>query len=880
MAVLPDIAQLIAGGRLAQAAGLLCDPDYVERERRSGRTEHLAETAAALEQALLKETGQQQDLGRWQRRLDEYDTQMRAFTDSGGGTPLPAPPPAVPREAYRTGAAPDAFSILELVPEWRQFVEEHAAELANSAIPVFQLAYNFTAAGTMPVVLDERLRQGQGPKAPWLRLLNRQTTPWRAGSAGSHAPLALAFFPDGRRLAVVAESSLVTWDWTRNEQRAVAAKWSYTAALAADGRRAVRAYEGRIQLAALDPEPACGGTVEIPPHTILAVSLDFAKVVLAHRFELEVWGLAHGTRLGVLRGHTSEVKAAALTWDGRRAVSVSFDHSLRVWDLESGRCLRHLPTPDKYYAAVAATPDGRLAVAAGWKTFDLWDLETGASSLLLPRRAWAVALTPDGQRAAALCDDGSLRVVDVPSRACCGRFSLGTSPAERIAITADGRFAATGHQGGLLRVWNLLCASPQEQAGGISAVARHVVLLPDRCRVAAAGADGRLYVWDVEAETCQGFAASLAYAAHQFQPTPDGRFLVLGHHNGVEVVDLENGRSRRFTVSLDRPYSLLPTADGSCAAVFSRQSPALLVHLIGGVLLEQPEAQFDAPPILTPDGRWVLGLGGSDATLAVWDLAGGRKVKCLLHVGRKQPGWRVALAPEGRRIIIWGPGMNAAGMEAWDLETRTLVWRYPKETVTCLALSPDGERMLCGEALGSLTLRDTRTGRVHTALAPYPKPAREVAFTPDGQRAMSSSEDGAARLWDLSSGRCLLTWPAADEQLGFRADPPHCAITRSGLLVAAPQRTGLLKLFRLEHETLLAGPPVVTVTPLWRHGGAGQEGRWDAELSVPCWWCGRRVPIRNCTLGDVIACSFPDCGKPLKLNPFLSEVGRILQGRT
>jgi WD40 repeat protein len=49
---------------------------------------------------------------------------------------------------------------------------------------------------------------------------------------------------------------------------------------------------------------------------------------------------------------------------GKRAVSASFDYTLKVWDVEAGRPLRTLE--GHYYSIhdVALTPDGKRAVSA------------------------------------------------------------------------------------------------------------------------------------------------------------------------------------------------------------------------------------------------------------------------------------------------------------------------------------------------------------------------------------------------------------------------------------------------------------------------------------------------------------------------------------
>ena len=54
---------------------------------------------------------------------------------------------------------------------------------------------------------------------------------------------------------------------------------------------------------------------------------------------MRVWDLEGNQPPRVLEGHTSDVRAVALSADGQRAVSGSGDHTLRVWDLKSGNCL-------------------------------------------------------------------------------------------------------------------------------------------------------------------------------------------------------------------------------------------------------------------------------------------------------------------------------------------------------------------------------------------------------------------------------------------------------------------------------------------------------------------------------------------------------------
>jgi hypothetical protein len=77
-----------------------------------------------------------------------------------------------------------------------------------------------------------------------------------------------------------------------------------------------------------------------------------------------------------LQGHAGWVTAVALTPDGRHIVSCSYDNTLRLWDLESGKTIRTLQGHTDGFNAVALTPDGRRAVSSSDDhTLRMWDLE-------------------------------------------------------------------------------------------------------------------------------------------------------------------------------------------------------------------------------------------------------------------------------------------------------------------------------------------------------------------------------------------------------------------------------------------------------------------------------------------------------------------------
>jgi WD40 repeat protein len=69
----------------------------------------------------------------------------------------------------------------------------------------------------------------------------------------------------------------------------------------------------------------------------------------------------------------------------------------------------------------------------------------------------------------------------------------------------------------------------------------------------------------------------------------------------------------------------------------------------------------------------------------------------------------------------------------------------------CLAFSPDGKRLVTGDAEGVVKLWDTRTGLEVLSLPAHDRAVNGVAFSPDGQFLYTTGADRTVKVWDGSS---------------------------------------------------------------------------------------------------------------------------------
>jgi WD40 repeat protein len=161
---------------------------------------------------------------------------------------------------------------------------------------------------------------------------------------------------------------------------------------------------------------------------------------------LKVWDLESGACLRTLEGYALPegfalpVQSVSVTPDGRRVVAGSQDNTVRVWDLESGACLRTLEGHTNEVGSVSVTPDGRWAVSGSQdNTVRVWDLESGACILTLEghtKEVTSVSVTQDGRRVVSASRDNTLRVWDLHGGLCLGLF-VAAAPLNAVAVLSE-----------------------------------------------------------------------------------------------------------------------------------------------------------------------------------------------------------------------------------------------------------------------------------------------------------------------------------------------------------------------------------------------------------------------------------------------------------
>ena len=257
--------------------------------------------------------------------------------------------------------------------------------------------------------------------------------------------------------------------------------------------------------------------------------------------------------LAQLRGHGGPVRAVAVSPDGSRAVSGSFDATAILWSLSSGTAEKVLRFHDSAVNAVAFLRDGRVVTGGEDGGIAVWQPGAARPERVLRGHTAPVvglAVSPDGATLASASWDGTARLwslADGASRALEGH----RQNVNGVAFTPDGRSIVTVGYDLTLRIWPLA-------GGGAPTVVTlpaplNAVAVAPGGEIVTAGATGKMYVLSAGGEL-KGEVEAAAVPVIAVTVAGDGRLAAAASIRGaVSIIDLAARKVERTLVGPGMP---------------------------------------------------------------------------------------------------------------------------------------------------------------------------------------------------------------------------------------------------------------------------------------------------------------------------------------
>lgn len=275
-----------------------------------------------------------------------------------------------------------------------------------------------------------------------------------------------------------------------------------------------------------------------------------------------------------------------------------------------------------------------------------------------------------------------------------------------------------------------------------SAAVLHIAWSPDSKKIASAGADKTVHIWNATSKN-----ATLIYRNHT-KPvsavawSPDGSRIVSGSWDTtVQVWHVQTGRK-------------LLTYRG-----FSRE-----VSCVGW----------------SPDGKYIAA-GSWDTTVQVRQATSGSRI--FTYTGHSSPVHTLAWSPTASADDVRIASGSGASANA-DIDTTVQIWhaftgknplRYRDHFhfVDAVAWSPDGKKMASASADTNVQVWNATTGSNILTYRGHSSKVNAVAWSPNGKRIASASDDRTVQIWDATTGETLFTYRGHTKEVSCVAWSPN-----------------------------------------------------------------------------------------------------------
>ncbi len=220
-------------------------------------------------------------------------------------------------------------------------------------------------------------------------------------------------------------------------------------------------------------------------------------------FDMYLWDLESGASRR-LPGHRGKIRSVAVSPDGSRIASASWDRTIGIWPAGEGEPKFLSGHRGSVNDVLFSDGGGELFSASADGTIRVWRVSDGAQVQTLLKHGFAVnALAADFESGwlAYGAVDGALRIVETEGGSLVKDFTKGSRPILALAVDRESERLAAGDIEGNIRIfdtveWRLIREFRASLRGPVWALR----FSADGSNIHAGGLDDSVYSWPVDAQ--------------------------------------------------------------------------------------------------------------------------------------------------------------------------------------------------------------------------------------------------------------------------------------------------------------------------------------------------------------------------------------------
>ncbi|TCG06558.1 hypothetical protein BZM27_25470 [Paraburkholderia steynii] len=508
---------------------------------------------------------------------------------------------------------------------------------------------------------------------------------------------------------------------------------------------------------------AASEIVRDPSVRLLSALADGSALATANGPSAKIWSGHNPHLLATLGPLDKDISDIALSPNGAEVATIGKDMAVQVWDAANGRQLFSLPDLGTDCVEVGFSPSGNQIAVLGFngqgKFARIWDI---AHKRVLAELHGDTTASFSGlffaySRNGELFAMSSSFGVDVhlPSGALVGSFQ--NSGRLIAASYSGGKLIAATEDGELLFFDDDVTQPPAvlHASGPVTQLA----INDSGSALAVVSRESNVELWDVESRTARRNVLRHAGPVSGIALTTDGSLLtasqgVVRLWNGAANPEFEEPDASASTISF-----IVTSNTDSQAVLASSDNIVIWDASLGQRTAVLKDFNFELRGIAFAPAKHIVALASGDTGVMLWNTRTNKTTQVAHGVSKANA---VAFSPNLERLAIAGSGGE---IHLWNLDgaaLETLSFRGPTAGITAIDFSPDGRLLATGSDDGSVRLWNATTGALlateRTGVEPRPPSAEEengtliptVRFSPRGEM-LAAAAGRLARLWHVSN---------------------------------------------------------------------------------------------------------------------------------
>ena len=404
----------------------------------------------------------------------------------------------------------------------------------------------------------------------------------------------------------------------------------------------------------------------------VAFSPDGKHIAYAHFDKIHILDINTGTIVGKLIGHTHIVTSVSFSHDATRLITASFDRTIRIWDIKTGKVLKVLKGIIKGHRdvinfAVFSPNDLLIVSASSDKTIRIWDAQKGNQLKVLRGH----------------------------------RSSINTA-----VFSCDSKRIVSASLDRTVCVWNAETGKIIKRLDGSNAyrMINYADFCPQNLRLVSLPWDKTIRIWDTDAGV-----KSRVLKGHDVQVTsavfsPDGMRILSASwwDKSVRVWDVKTGGTLKYFHNIsDRIKSIDFSDDGNYAIIVSTDNHMRLLDVETGNIVRDKSDVYLSKDVLSPDKKHVIST--NNKAIFIKDVNTGNFLKVL--EGHDYSVKSAVFSPDGTRIVSASYDKT---IRVWDVDSGKQIGILTghTDTVNDAHFSPDGRHIVSASSDGTIRIWD------------------------------------------------------------------------------------------------------------------------------------------------------------------------------